>query len=647
MLRHFIRTTAAGFLLLVLLGTSALQAQSLDKTKLRDSYRKLNTLREVYAKATKGKGDTKGALRMRTRIDEVMHTLNDAIAGKASASALQKSAQSLLAEARRYNSDNARKTGTEARTVMTLAGSPTASAAKSTTKESSETETTEETEQTASTSDSGEESTTTTTDEAATTEEGTETVSDAPATTTPSTETASSNEGDVVVGEDQPASAGNLIMWLAGLFVVAIVLIGAFLLSAFRKSQNALYDEVAALRARLDAQESTPTDATTDPAFLKAEMNRRFEQLENNTLAFMQQLEQRMEHAEKGTKSEPKSATVMPELKVTDIKTEPKTEALGTTPFNRAVGAPASFSTASKPTIPVTEVNVDDTTPDATPEPSPVPAFAMAGTAPVLDKAQLQTRIHEAFAPARTAATVEPVKTIATTYAKPATMPVATAAYLTVGATPAPGVATLEAPEPKELAKEDTTDLSDTTPEVKAPAPVLSAAASSTALSCALEQLSQKTKLDKASQMIDSLLPGILAAEKAGKMDSGVDKGTFARLLQVAYLCSQRESLTSHYEDIKTAAKAHGFLVEDRMTGRQCYSDVYAENMTLEDYKVSARTRTIEFPDTDVVVKLIEGSPVMESAVKNTVLYTLRPTILLQQNGVKSVLQKGIYVVKA
>jgi hypothetical protein len=166
-----------------------------------------------------------------------------------------------------------------------------------------------------------------------------------------------------------------------------------------------------------------------------------------------------------------------------------------------------------------------------------------------------------------------------------------------------------------------------------------------TGLAASLEALSARTSHERARMLIDSLLPGILVAEETGKMEA-LDKTTFARLLQVAHLCAQREQLNDLYENIKQAAYPFGFVIEDRMVGRQAYSDVYAENLTLEDYKVSSRMRGTDFPEMDSVLHKLDDSPVMLSAVKNTVLFTLRPTVLLVESGVKSVLQKGVYLVK-
>lgn len=119
-----------------------------------------------------------------------------------------------------------------------------------------------------------------------------------------------------------------------------------------------------------------------------------------------------------------------------------------------------------------------------------------------------------------------------------------------------------------------------------------------------------------------------------------------AELLQDAYLNGLKVNDMGVYQQLVSSADGLNLIAEDQMAGRMSFSDFYADNLPLDRFRLE---------DTDVlpglpnarIVEMAETQPQYGQAVKNTVLLTLRPTIMQIQEGAKTVLSRGLYVVQS
>lgn len=119
-----------------------------------------------------------------------------------------------------------------------------------------------------------------------------------------------------------------------------------------------------------------------------------------------------------------------------------------------------------------------------------------------------------------------------------------------------------------------------------------------------------------------------------------------ASLLQFAYLSATLENQVDPYQHLVSYYRKEHVVVEDKMQGRMAFSEAYAENIGYDEFKRVAGNTNAEGPDFRRIIETVEGSSLLRDSVKNTILYTRWPTVLRQKDGVKTVLQKGRYIVK-
>lgn len=118
-------------------------------------------------------------------------------------------------------------------------------------------------------------------------------------------------------------------------------------------------------------------------------------------------------------------------------------------------------------------------------------------------------------------------------------------------------------------------------------------------------------------------------------------------LLQLAYAAGKNENLLAPYQQLVHAAKQAGYTVEDAMVGRMALSDHYARNVGYAEYKKAGNIPNPLEPAYPRVLADIDKSGLAYSAIKNTVLYVLSPTVVRQEAGARVVAQKGTYVIQS
>jgi hypothetical protein len=126
----------------------------------------------------------------------------------------------------------------------------------------------------------------------------------------------------------------------------------------------------------------------------------------------------------------------------------------------------------------------------------------------------------------------------------------------------------------------------------------------------------------------------------------GIDLGELAEAIQLAFVDSKHRADPADYMGLAQAARKANFVIEDMMSGRMAFSHHYAENIPFDEYRTLSRVKDITYPNHERVCQKIEGSELYTAAVKNMVLFTLRPAVLHTYQGVKSVLARGTYITK-
>ncbi|MFN7880716.1 MAG: hypothetical protein ACK5P1_11990, partial [Sphingobacteriia bacterium] len=132
------------------------------------------------------------------------------------------------------------------------------------------------------------------------------------------------------------------------------------------------------------------------------------------------------------------------------------------------------------------------------------------------------------------------------------------------------------------------------------------------------------------------LIQNLLQAE-AGATQPNTRK--LAQLVQAVYA-----QLPELYPALLDRVQTLGMVAEDQMVGRMGFSDFYAENLPLDRFRLEEEN-ILPGVQNASILKQAEAQPVYSKAVKNTVLLTLRPTMLQVQEGAKTVLSRGLYVV--
>lgn len=142
-------------------------------------------------------------------------------------------------------------------------------------------------------------------------------------------------------------------------------------------------------------------------------------------------------------------------------------------------------------------------------------------------------------------------------------------------------------------------------------------------------------------------LTAVLERSNADEADAIFTPQQVGNIVQLAYAAGKNENLLAAYQQLVHAAKQLDYTVEDAMTGRMALSEHYARNVGYPDYKKAGNIPNPLEPAYERVLADIDKSGLAYTAIKNTVLYVLSPTVVRQEAGVRWVAQKGTYIVQS
>jgi len=501
---------------LLMAGTLS-NAQAQTNPKIVDIEGQLQSLRKVYDAAAKKDPKNTGAIRLRTKIDNVLAGIGGFQAGQINAEEFLLTIEDGVTEASRYPTDNARNTLKAFQDLQKVV------------KESSGGAKPED-----KPTDAGAD----------------ETEPDGAATEPETVDPADLPQAKVAISsesKDKQQDVEKVIYLLFGVYLVAIIVMGLMLSNAHKKNVKMLLERVVKIEQRLENREavgsgpSGPSDAT----FIQKELGKRIEALENNTVAFLEQMEQRLTALE----------------------------------LHAAAGGGSATQAAG------------------------------GGVAPE-EFQQVMQRVR--FLETQ----------IGTGLVAPAQRPA----------------------EPAKLAiKTGSIPTADLAAKARKGDPGTSEALES--IANAVEHLSTRTQIPRLQHHAGQLLPNLMVATKQGSLES-LEIKTLGETLQLAYASALNEGFKEQYRDMSEAARKLDFIIEDRMSGRMCFSDHYAENIPFDEYLTLAKVRNTDYPNFVEVKRKIENSELYKTALNNMVLYTLKPTVIQHKDGVKNVICKGIYVIK-
>ncbi|GIV44200.1 MAG: hypothetical protein KatS3mg035_1323 [Bacteroidia bacterium] len=159
----------------------------------------------------------------------------------------------------------------------------------------------------------------------------------------------------------------------------------------------------------------------------------------------------------------------------------------------------------------------------------------------------------------------------------------------------------------------------------------------------ALEEFKRKTSYQSLKELIESQLPLLHIA----KTLEDCNITAIAKIVQLGFIASYNENLVSPYEKLTNALRLEGIDIDDMLIGRMALSEFNAENIKAEDYLSNNRFRSSDYPNFIAAKYEIENNPLYSTAMPNTVLFILYPTVYSSRQGTKQVIKKGEYVVKS
>ncbi len=157
-----------------------------------------------------------------------------------------------------------------------------------------------------------------------------------------------------------------------------------------------------------------------------------------------------------------------------------------------------------------------------------------------------------------------------------------------------------------------------------------------------LEEFKRKTSYQSLKELIESQLP-LLHISKTLE-DCNIT--AIAKIVQLGFIASYNENLVSAYEKLTNALRLESIDIDDMLIGRMALSEFNAENIKVEEYLSSNRFRNSDYPNFIAAKYEIENSPIFSTAIANTVLFILYPTVYSSRQGTKQVIKKGEYVIK-
>jgi hypothetical protein len=164
------------------------------------------------------------------------------------------------------------------------------------------------------------------------------------------------------------------------------------------------------------------------------------------------------------------------------------------------------------------------------------------------------------------------------------------------------------------------------------------------ALSQAVEEVARRARIEPLMIACRNMQNSLQQALKRQSM-GGIDPKLVAYLIQLAWVDAINTDHYDSYRKLVSCLQPFGYSVEDSMQGRMAFSDYYAQNVPFRDFLELEAVQSEDFPDHRIAQNLILTSPQYQEAVSGMVLLTLKPAIIRQTEGAKSVLLKGVYVV--
>ncbi len=158
----------------------------------------------------------------------------------------------------------------------------------------------------------------------------------------------------------------------------------------------------------------------------------------------------------------------------------------------------------------------------------------------------------------------------------------------------------------------------------------------------ALEEFKRKSTNQNLKELIESQLPLL----HISKTLDDCNIIAIAKIVQLGFVASYNENIVNAYEKLTNTLRLEGIDIEDKLIGRIALSEFNADNISVEDYLSSNRFRTSDYPNFIAAKYEIENSPLYLTALPNTVLFILFPTIYNNRQGTKQTLKKGEYIIK-
>ncbi len=159
----------------------------------------------------------------------------------------------------------------------------------------------------------------------------------------------------------------------------------------------------------------------------------------------------------------------------------------------------------------------------------------------------------------------------------------------------------------------------------------------------ALEEFKRKSTHPTLIELIESQLPLLHVA----KTLEDCNITAIAKIVQLGFVASYNENLSNAYEKLTNTLRLENLDIEDALIGRMALSDFNAENVTVTEFLTANRFRNADYPNFIAAKYEIENSPLFSTALPNTVIFILYPTVFSARQGSKQLIKKGEYVIKA
>lgn len=124
------------------------------------------------------------------------------------------------------------------------------------------------------------------------------------------------------------------------------------------------------------------------------------------------------------------------------------------------------------------------------------------------------------------------------------------------------------------------------------------------------------------------------------------DLYAIARFAQLSYVAAINDGQAA-YKQLITQIRQLEVDVDDQTIGRSPHAEHYADNVTIENYRESARLKSSEFPNQQHVISEIQQRISQGNIAKGAVVYILIPSVFYLKDGLKLMVARGIYILNA